>query len=106
MVSSKFPYWYCSALPLALAKLTYGLLLWYLWRDRGYPGHQAAAKEFGIAERSLKRYISELEDSGLVAKKRAGLGETNSYHLPDPRASLALQKCQTGLIVVISRLIL
>ncbi len=76
------------------AKLAYGLLLWYLWKKETYPGHRLAAEEFGIPERSLKRYISELVQSGLVIARRAGLGETNSYHLPDPRAILALQEGQ------------
>jgi len=76
------------------AKLTYGLLLWYIWKDKDYPGHQRAAKEFSIPRASLCRYLSELEDKQLIKTTRPGLGETNSYHLPDPRLILRLQESQ------------
>lgn len=78
------------------AKLVYGVLLWYLWKKERYPGHRVAAEQFGIAERSLKRYMAELDTAGLVATERSGLGETNSYHLPDPRAILAYQPGHGG----------
>ena len=78
------------------AKLVYGVLLWYLWKNERYPGRRVAAEQFGIAERSLKRYMAELVKAGLVVTQRNGLGETNSYHLPDPRAILALQTGHNG----------
>ena len=70
------------------AKLTYGLLLWYLWKGEDYPGHHEAAKDFGLSRASLCRYLSELGQRGLIQSMRPGLGETNSYHLPDPRLTL------------------
>lgn len=76
------------------AKLTYGLLLWYAWKTGEYPGHLRAAEDFGIARRSLCRYLTELEQRGLLIAHRGYLGKPNSYILPDPRAILALQGCQ------------
>ena len=85
------------------AKLTYGLLLWYAWKTGEYPGHLQAAEDFGIARRSLCRYLTELEQRGLLVAHRGGLGKPNSYTLPDPRAILALQGCQNGIPSVPNR---
>jgi hypothetical protein len=66
------------------AKLIYGALLWYLWRGGAYPGQVEMAEEFGIGERSVRRYLSELEKCGYLTVKRHGLGQPNTYTLMCP----------------------
>lgn len=64
------------------AKLAYGMLQWYGWKEQGYPGHAQLAEDLGVAERSVKRYLGSLEDAGLIEVDRPGLGKTNTYTLP------------------------
>lgn len=68
------------------AKLTYGALLWYLWRGGDYPGQVALSEEFGMGERSVRRYLSELENRGYLRHERTGLGQVNTYHILTPWA--------------------
>lgn len=82
------------------AKLTYGLLLWYHWKGFGYPGHYAAAEEFGIGRASLCRYLVELEASGLVEKQQGFQGNFNTYHLPDPSLILGRSESQLEILGV------
>ena len=71
------------------AKLAYTMLLFYSWKKRPYPGHSAAAADFGIPSRSLKRYLAELITDCQVEVQRQGRGRPNCYHLPQPRLDLA-----------------
>lgn len=82
------------------AKLTYGLLLWYHWKGFGYPGHYAAAEEFGIGRASLCRYLVELEACGLVEKQQGFQGNFNTYHLPDPSLILGRPESQLEILGV------
>lgn len=82
------------------AKLTYGLLLWYHWKGFGYPGHYAAAEEFGIGRASLCRYLVELEACGLVEKQQGFQGNFNTYHLPDPGLILGRSESQLEILGV------
>jgi hypothetical protein len=66
------------------AKLVYGGLLWYLWRGGAYPGQVVMAEEFGVGERSVRRYLSELKQHGYLTVKRHGLGQPNTYTLLCP----------------------
>ncbi len=66
------------------AKLTYGALLWYLWRGGSYPGQAVMADEFGVSERSVRNYLGELANSGYLAVKRHGLGQPNTYTILCP----------------------
>lgn len=68
------------------AKLTYGALLWYLWRGGDYPGQVAMSEEFGMGERSVRRYLAELEDRGYLRHERPGLGQVNTYQILTPWA--------------------
>lgn len=63
------------------AKIVYMALVNYHWQRRSYPGHRSLAEEWGIGERSVKRYFAELEAAGLLASKRPGLGQPNIYTL-------------------------
>lgn len=80
------------------AKLTYGILLWYHWKGDGYPGHYEAAAMFGIGRASLCRYLTELEDRGLVEKQQGFQGNFNTYHLPDPNLILRPQESQIEIL--------
>ena len=66
------------------AKVVYAGLLWYLWRGLDYPGHEQAAVDWGMSERSVGTHLRELGKRGLVESRQPGLGKPNTYHLPDP----------------------
>ena len=68
------------------AKVAYGALLWYGWKTGEYPGQEAVAQDFGMGERSVRRYLSELEKQGYIAVDRPGLGQPNSYTILSPWA--------------------
>jgi hypothetical protein len=62
------------------AKLTYAMLLKYAREmDECFPGQERLAKDMGNGVRSVVRYISELEEVGLIAVKRRGQGRPNLY---------------------------
>jgi hypothetical protein len=65
------------------AKLTYAGFLNFS-RDKGYafPGQMAIAELIGASKRSIVTWIQELDNVGLVIKKRRGLGKSNVYFLP------------------------
>src|SRR3954463_10341643 len=64
------------------AKLTYVALLSYAWQQGScYPGQATLADDIGVGQRSVVRYMKELQDSGLLDVKRRGLGRTNLYTL-------------------------
>ena len=63
----------------------YTALLWYNFKRQRYPGHAQASIDFGIPQRSLKRYFGELIALGHVQRLRHGRGRPNSYHLPQPQ---------------------
>lgn len=67
------------------AMKAYTILLWYNFKHHRYPGHGQASADFGIPERSLKRYLGELIAIGHVKRLRHGRGRPNSYHLPQPQ---------------------
>jgi len=62
------------------AKLTYAMLLKYARElDECFPGQERLAKDMGNGLRSAVRYISELEQVGLISIKRRGQGRPNLY---------------------------
>ena len=62
------------------AKLTYAMLLKYAREmDECFPGQERLAKDMGNGLRSVVRYISELEQVGLITIKRRGQGRPNLY---------------------------
>ena len=63
-------------------KLAYAMLLKYAWGDDAcFPGQQKLADDMGSGERSIRRYLEELETSGFLEVKQRGLGRTNLYRL-------------------------
>jgi hypothetical protein len=64
------------------AKLAYAMLLKYAWsNDACFPGQLTLAKDMGSGERSVRRYLEELEKTGLLEIVQRGLGKTNLYRL-------------------------
>src|SRR5690349_17267335 len=62
------------------AKLAYAMLLKYAWTDDAcYPGQRKLANDMGSGERSIRTYLKELEDEGLLEVTQRGLGKTNLY---------------------------
>lgn len=75
------------------AKLAYAMLLKYAWGDDAcFPGQTKLAQDMGSGERSVRRYLEELEKAALLEIVQRGLGKTNLYRLfltvqkkPSPR---------------------
>src|SRR5438552_18490691 len=64
------------------AKLAYAMLLKYAWGDNAcFPGQMKLAEDMGSGERSVRRYLDELETGGLLEIVQRGLGKTNLYRL-------------------------
>ena len=63
-------------------KLAYAMLLKYAWSDDAcFPGQQKLANDMGSGERSIRRYLDELEAAGFLQVEQRGLGRTNLYRL-------------------------
>ena len=64
------------------AKLAYAMLLKYAWGDDAcFPGQTKLAEDMGSGERSVRRYLEELEQAELLQIAQRGLGKTNLYRL-------------------------
>jgi hypothetical protein len=64
------------------AKLAYAMLLKYAWGDDAcFPGQSKLADDMGSGERSVRRYLEELEKAKLLEIVQRGLGKTNLYRL-------------------------
>jgi len=62
------------------AKLTYAMLLLYAReQDECFPGQERLGQDMGAGERSVRRWLKELEAQGLVAVKQRGQGKSNLY---------------------------
>ena len=64
------------------AKLAYAMLLKYAWaKEACFPGQATLAEDMGAGERSVRRYLDELELAQLLEVEQRGLGMTNLYRL-------------------------
>lgn len=64
------------------ARFVYGLLKSFAWRgDNCFPGQRKLAEILGVTDRSVRSYMAELIDVGLVTSERRGMGESNLYTL-------------------------
>jgi transcription initiation factor IIE alpha subunit len=62
------------------AKLTYAMLLKYARElDECFPGQDRLAKDMGNGERSVRRWLQELEAIGLISIQQRGQGRPNLY---------------------------
>lgn len=67
------------------AKVAWGLLASYAWDDAEcWPGQELVAAEVPCDPKTLRGYITELREIGLVEVRRRGLGMTNVYRLHEP----------------------
>src|ERR1700736_1389578 len=58
------------------AKLAYAMLLKYAWGDDAcFPGQTKLAQDMGSGERSVRRYLEELEKASLLEIVQRGLGK-------------------------------
>ena len=70
------------------AKLTYAMLLSYAWQnDYCFPGQTRLASDIGVTDRSVRTYLKELEEKGLLTIRQQGQGRPNMYYL-DLKAKL------------------
>ena len=55
----------------------------YAWQEgSSFSSQERMAREVGVSIRSVRNYIRELEDHGLLIVKQRGHGQTNRYFLP------------------------
>ncbi len=70
-------------------RLTYAILLSYAWQeDSTFVGQAKMAKDMGISERQLQRYLYELRDRGYIAISRADRRFNNTYIIKDVKTKL------------------
>ena len=73
------------------AKGTYAILLSYAWQDDGcFPGQERLAQDGNCDVRSIRRYLVELRDYGLISWRQRGLNRPNVYFIHDLRSVPAL----------------
>ena len=61
------------------------MLLSYAWQEgRCFPSHQRLKADLGCGINQVSTYLRELEDAGLVTRRRRGLGHSTVYTLHDP----------------------
>lgn len=78
------------------ARLVYAVLLMYAWQnDSCFAGQEKMAKDMGISERHLRRYLNELENLRYVRIKRQGLNKPNLYYILDVNSKLRRPKNET-----------
>jgi DNA-binding GntR family transcriptional regulator len=65
------------------ARAAYAMLASYAWRGAEcWPGQETLAEDLGVDDRTVRRYLAELVERGLVERTRRGRGRTNVYSLP------------------------
>ena len=66
------------------ARLTWIALKSHAWQDpECWPGQETLARELGVSVRQVRRYLTELEEAGLVETVQQGRGRPNRYRVPD-----------------------
>src|ERR671937_677286 len=71
------------------ARLTYAVLLSYAWQDDStFVGQAKMAKDMGLSERQLQRYLYELRDSKYIDISREDRRFNNTYIIKDVRTKL------------------
>lgn len=71
------------------ARLTYAVLLSYAWQeDSTFVGQAKMAKDMGISDRQLQRYLYELRDSNYIEISREDRRFNNTYIIKDVKTKL------------------
>jgi hypothetical protein len=79
------------------ARLAYSTLLSYAWQDEAcFAGQEKMARDMGVSERHLRRFLVELEEFGYVRIKRQGLNRPNLYFIVDVKTKLNRAKKRGG----------
>lgn len=64
------------------SRMCYGMLLSYAWQDDFcFPAQARLADDLGIGERTVRQYLNELRDAGLITWKQRGLNRPNVYRI-------------------------
>lgn len=63
------------------AKVVYALLSMYAEQNEHAPDQKRLAQDANCTERSIRIYLNELRDAGLIDWKQRGLTKTNVYFL-------------------------
>lgn len=64
------------------ARFVYQLLLMFSWlKGSCFPGQNRLAQIMNVHRNSIRRYLHELKDFGLVTWQRRGLNRTNMYYI-------------------------
>ncbi|MFI5398310.1 MAG: helix-turn-helix domain-containing protein [Candidatus Binatia bacterium] len=70
-----------SAITLG-ARMCYAMLLSYAWQeDFCFPAQIRLAEDLGIGERTVRQYLNELREAGLITWKQQGLNRPNIYRI-------------------------
>lgn len=80
-----FPYLVMEDKRLSVgARLTYAFLLKYAWQEGScFAGQATMAKEIGISDRHLRRFLTELKDHGYIKVERKDKRFNNTYIILD-----------------------
>ncbi len=66
------------------AKCLYAILLAFAWQeDECFPGQERLAEAAGCTDRTVRKYLEELKEFGMVSWVQRGLNQTNIYYIHD-----------------------
>ncbi|SFF97487.1 Helix-turn-helix domain-containing protein [Desulfotomaculum arcticum] len=66
------------------AKCLYAILLGFAWQeDECFPGQERLAQAAGCTDRTVRKYLDELKQCGLLSWVQRGLNQTNIYYIHD-----------------------
>ncbi|OPY61657.1 MAG: hypothetical protein A4E56_01892 [Pelotomaculum sp. PtaU1.Bin065] len=64
------------------AKCLYFILLSFAWQENEcFPGQQRLAEAAGCTDRTIRKYLDELREFGLISWVQRGLNQTNIYYI-------------------------
>ena len=67
-----------------MAKITFATLLDYAWQDGFcFPVQERLARDIGTNEKSIRKYLAELQDLKMIEVKKQGRGLHNIYYIND-----------------------
>ncbi len=75
------------------ARLTYAVLLSYAWQaDATFVGQEKMAKDMGVGERQLRRYLYELKARAYIDISREDRRFNNTYIIKDVKTKLKAKR--------------
>ncbi len=67
-----------------MAKITFATLLDYAWQDGFcFPAQERLARDIGTNEKSIRKYLPEIQDLQMIEVKKQGRGLHNIYYIND-----------------------